>query len=155
MLERAQRGEHVLGVTSLGDGDRLLEDQGPGIDAAVDEVDAHSEQTGAVGQRLLDGAQAGEGGQERRVDVDHGVREAVEEARTEELHIAGEHDQTGPAVEQPAGHPLVSFGAVLAGPDRKRLPSDAGALGPAQGLRVGAVRGHADDPGLAAVDLVD
>ena len=51
----------------------------------------------AVVDRLLDGADAGERRQERRVHVDDPLREAGEERRVEELHVAGEHDELDPA----------------------------------------------------------
>ena len=42
---------------------------------------------------LLHRVRAGEVRQQRRVDVDHGAGEAVEEGRREEVHVAGEHDE--------------------------------------------------------------
>ena len=61
--------------------DRALQDDRAGVDALVDEVHRHAEHLDAVGERLLDRADAGEGGQQRRVDVDHALGEAAEERR--------------------------------------------------------------------------
>jgi hypothetical protein len=52
-----------------------LQDHRPGVDAAVDEVDRDAEHLDAIGDRLLDRRQPGEGGEQRRVDVDDARRE--------------------------------------------------------------------------------
>ena len=44
-------------------------------------------------ERLPDRIEAGERGQQRRVDVDDPVAEPRHELRREQLHVAGEHDQ--------------------------------------------------------------
>ena len=62
-----------VGVRQL---DRALEDDRPGVDALVDEVDGDAEHLHAVVERLLDRADARERRQQRRVDVDHALREA-------------------------------------------------------------------------------
>ena len=50
---------------------------GPGVHARVDEVHGHAEDLHAVVERLLDRAQPGEGGQQRRVDVDDAPRRSA------------------------------------------------------------------------------
>ena len=70
VLDRTQHVEHLLGAARVGQLDRALEDDGPSIDARVDEVDCYAEDLYAVRERLLDGAQAGARRQQRGVDVD-------------------------------------------------------------------------------------
>ena len=54
VLERAQRGEHLVGLARVRQLDRALQDHRAGVDAGVDEVDGHAEHLHAVGERLLD-----------------------------------------------------------------------------------------------------
>ena len=54
----------------------------------------------------------GEGGQQRRVDVDDALGEAAEEAGAQELHVAGEHDELDALLGEPAGHRAVARRAV-------------------------------------------
>ena len=61
--------------------DRALEDDRPGVDALVDEVDGDAEDLDAVGERLLDRADARERRQQRGMDVDDALGEAAEEVR--------------------------------------------------------------------------
>ena len=68
---------------------------GAGVHASVDEVDRDTEHLHPVGERLLDRVQAGEGGQQRGMDVDDRAG-SREEGVAEELHVAGEHDQARP-----------------------------------------------------------
>ena len=67
------------GRARVGQLDGALGDDPAGVDALVDVVDGHAEDLDAVGERLLDGAQAREGRQQRRVDVDDALGEAREE----------------------------------------------------------------------------
>jgi len=77
------------------DADRVLEQDRTGIDAVVDEVDGDAEDAHAVGDGLADGVEAGEGGQQRRMDVDDPVAEGGDEARAEDRHVAGRDDGLG------------------------------------------------------------
>ena len=81
MLERAQRVAHLAGVGRRRQVERALEDDRAGVDALVDEVDGHAEHLDAVGERLLDRADARERRQQRRVHVDDALGEAGEERR--------------------------------------------------------------------------
>src|SRR5215213_625559 len=54
----------------------LLQDDGSTVHPLVDEMDRDPHDLDAVGQRLLDGANAREGRQERRMDVHDAPREA-------------------------------------------------------------------------------
>ena len=78
MLERAQRGVDLAGVARVRQLDGALQDDRPRVDALVDEVHRDAEDLHAVVERLLDGVQARERRQQRRMDVE----DAVGEART-------------------------------------------------------------------------
>src|SRR4051794_12321588 len=93
VLEGAEGISHFLWVGGGGEVDGALEDDRPGVHALVHEVDGHAEHLHAVGERLLDGADAGEGRQQRRVDVDDALGEGAEEGRREQRHVAGQHDE--------------------------------------------------------------
>src|SRR3954451_18268480 len=71
----------------------LLKDDRAAGDALVDEMHGNSGNLDAVVDRLVDRADAGEGGQERGMHVDDPVREALDEHGCEQLHEPGEHDQ--------------------------------------------------------------
>ena len=92
----------------------------------------------AVGDGLLDRADAGERRQQRRVDVDHALREAREERRVEQLHVAGEHDELDAALLQPVG----DRGVARARGRRTRRPrtTRAGTPASARPLRAPARR---------------
>src|SRR5215213_2207931 len=59
VLDRAQRVADRLGLRGRREVDRALQDDRAGVDALVDEVDGDAEDLDAVGDRLLDGADAG------------------------------------------------------------------------------------------------
>src|SRR3954467_9621398 len=71
VLEWAERMADLLGVGGVGQLDGALEDDRPGVHALVHEVDGDAEHLHAIGEGLLDRAQARERGQERGMDVDH------------------------------------------------------------------------------------
>ena len=74
LVERLRR---VAGVNR----DALLREHRPAVDALVDEVDGRARLGDASCELLLDRVRAGELRQQRRVDVDDGAGEAVEERR--------------------------------------------------------------------------
>ena len=115
VLERAQRVAHGS-AASVGAGqlDRPLGDDPARVDALVDEVDGDTEHLHAVVERLLDRADAGEGGQQRRVHVDHARRRSARGSRVEQLHVAGEHDELDAVV------------ARATPPSRRRAPRGPG-----------------------------
>src|SRR4051794_12636227 len=82
-------------VPRIGKVERALEDDRPAVDAFVDEMHGNSGNLDAVVERLLDRVDAREGRQQGGMDVDDPVREALDEARAEDLHEAGEHDELG------------------------------------------------------------
>ena len=86
---RAARGRESYGTV-----DRALQDDRPGVDALVDEVDGDPGDLDAVLERLPDRVEARERRQQRRVDVDDPVRgSARTNSGDEQLHVAGEHDE--------------------------------------------------------------
>src|SRR5436190_178260 len=103
--------------------DRLLQDDRPAVDALVDEVDGHADQLDPVLERLLDGAHAGEGGQERRVDVDYPALEAADEVRAEQLHEAGQHHQIDAQLLEPVAEGAIPLVAIPVGGELELLAS--------------------------------
>ncbi len=85
---RVQRFGGVAGQ----DGDAALVDDVAGVHAGIDVVDGAAGFRDAGGERLRPRLEAGEGGQERRVDVDDAAREGLEQRRLDHAHVAGEHD---------------------------------------------------------------
>ena len=99
---------------------------------------------------------AREGGQQRRVDVEDPVGEARHEARVEDRHVAGEHDELD-APARPASRPWRRR-ARRAPPNSERRKTRDGtpaACGALERARRGLVAGHGDDLDLAAVDAVE
>ena len=85
-------GERVLGVV-VRDGNDGLEDDGAGVEIFVNEMDGAAGEFYAVFEGLALGFEAGEGGKERRVNVEDAVGEGGDEIRREEAHVAGEADE--------------------------------------------------------------
>ena len=102
-------------------------DHRPGVHAAVVEHEVHgdAEDLHAVVDRLLDRAHAGEGRQQRGVDVHDRVREAAEERARQQRHVAGEHDELHVAADEPVGDRGVARAAVGEVADRKHGGLDA------------------------------
>src|SRR4051794_30878082 len=73
-------------VGRVGELEGLLQDDGPTVDAFVDEVDGHAHHLHPMLERLLDRSDARECGQERRVHVDDPAAEAADEPGPEQLH---------------------------------------------------------------------
>src|SRR3954464_13918070 len=73
--------------------ERFLQDDRPGVDALVHEVDGHSHHPRAVLHGLLDRTEARERREERRMNVHDPSGEAPDERRAEDLHEPGEHQQ--------------------------------------------------------------
>ena len=75
---------------------------GAGVHALVQEVDGDAGLLRAGRERLADRVEAGEGRQERRVDVD--ARESGEEAGREELHVTGADHELDAVLGEPLRH---------------------------------------------------
>ena len=87
--------------------------------------------------------------------VDHALREAGEEARVEQLHVAGEHDQLDAGAREPVGDREIPRAAVAA-LDGERPRVDAGRARPLERAGLRLVRADGDDlDALAPVDAVE
>src|SRR4051794_11970275 len=155
VLERSKGIAYLLRVRGMGQLDGALEDDRPGVHAVVDEVDGDAEHLHAVGQRLLHRAEARERRQQRRVDVDHPLRKRGEEARREQRHVAGEHDELHALGAQPAGDRRVAGRAAGVLGQREDGGGDAGGAATLQRGGIPLVRAHGAPPGLAAVDALE
>ena len=154
MLDRLQAGVDRAGIARVGQLDRALEDDRARVDPFIDEVDRHAEDLDPVLDGLLDRPHAGEGGQQRGVDVDDPVGEARHEARVEDRHVAGEHDELDPLLDQPVAH-----GGIARGPRAElRAQEDprphARGVGTLERARRALVAGNGDDLDLATVNAV-
>src|SRR3954447_11688110 len=90
----------------------FLQDDRPGVDALVHEVDGHSHHLHAVVHGLLDRPNPGERGQQGRMHVDDAPGEAADELGTQDLHESGQHDKPGAERLDPVAHRAVAFHAV-------------------------------------------
>src|SRR3954451_18135507 len=142
-------------VPRIGKLERPLEDDRAAVDALVDEMHGNSGQLYAVVECLLDRVDAREGGQQRRVDVDDPVREALDESRREDLHETREHHELCARRLDPVAERNVALGpaAVVARREDRRL--DARGLSPLEPTSVGLVRPDADDLDGVAMHGVD
>ena len=122
-----------------------LHDDRPAVELRGDEVHRHAADLDAVLDRLTLRVEAGERGQQRRVDVQDGVAESVEERRADQAHEAGEADETDVARAQLAHErPIVVVAGRPAVRDRcrvSRCPRAARARGPPRR----AIRDHDGD----------
>jgi len=125
------------------------------IDALVDEVDRDAGDLDPVLDRLLDGAETREGGQQRRVDVDDTARETADEAGCQELHETGEHDQVNRPRLEPAGQRLVAPGAVRLVGEREDAGLDPRRLRPPETASGGPAGGHRRYLDLRVAEIVD
>jgi hypothetical protein len=102
-------------------GDGLLGDDGAGIDALIDEMDGAAGDFDAVIEGLFPGFEAGEGGQQGRVDIDDAVGEGAKEFAFQDAHEAGEDDEIYLCVLEDGDEALLGFfielGAEFSGRD--------------------------------------
>jgi len=82
-----------VGVVGVENGDGALEDDDAVVEVFVDEVHGAAGDFDAVVEGLLLGVEAGEGGQERWVDVEDAIWEGGDECGREQAHVAGEADE--------------------------------------------------------------
>src|SRR5258707_4569380 len=80
-------------VVGIEDGDDGLQDDGAGVEIFVDEVDGASGELDAVVEGLLLRFEAGEGRQERRVNIEDALGKGGYEEGGEKAHVAGEADE--------------------------------------------------------------
>ncbi len=105
LLDKDARGESFRRV-GVENGHRGLQHDGSRVEVAVDEMNGGAAHLHAVLPRLVLRLEPGEGGQQRRVDVQDGVGKGGDEHRAEKAHEAGqahEADITGPKfLDEPA-----------------------------------------------------
>ena len=143
-------------VAMVGEVERFLKQDRAAVHALVDEVDGHARHLHAVLDRLLDRAEPGERGKQRRMHVHDPPGEAADEARREQLHEPGEHDELHLALLEPAGERLVALGSVGLVGQREHRRLDPRPLGPLEPASVRAARHDADDlDPVPAVHVVD
>src|SRR5258707_1439646 len=80
-------------VVGIEDGDDGLQDDGAGFEILGDEVDGSSGELDAVIEGLLLRFEAGEGRQERRVNIEDALGKGGYEEGGEKAHVAGEADE--------------------------------------------------------------
>src|SRR5260370_28853834 len=85
-------GKGVL-VVGIEDGDDGLQDDGAGVEIFVDKVDGASGELDAVVEGLLLRFEAGEGRQERRVNIEDALGKSGYEEGGEKTHVAGEANE--------------------------------------------------------------
>ncbi len=113
LLEDA--GGEGFGGVFVEDGDGLLQDDDAVVDGFVDEVDGAAGYLGSVVEGLVLGVEAGEGGEERGVDVEDAVGEGLDEGGRDDAHVAGEADEVDLVVVEAGDHLGVVVGALAAG----------------------------------------
>ena len=84
-----ERGLVVAGHDRHG----LLGDDRAAVERGVDEMDRGAADRDPVGERIPHGVSARERGEQRRVRVEDPAREGSQDARADDPHVAGEHDQ--------------------------------------------------------------
>ncbi|EWH02036.1 hypothetical protein Q427_10975 [Halomonas sp. BC04] len=72
-----------------------LDHHRPAVELFGDEMHAAAMLCNAIGKRLGVGVQSLVGRQQRRVDIEHPPQVALHEARSQDAHEAGQHDQVG------------------------------------------------------------
>jgi len=92
-----------------------LEDYWTSINAFVDEVDGAAGNLGSVVEGLVLGVEAGEGGEQRGVDVEDAVGKGLDEGGRDDAHVAGEADEVDVVVIEAGDHFGVVVGTFAAG----------------------------------------
>ena len=103
---------HGVAVAGLRD---ILGDDRPLVQLRRDVVGGGADHFDAALVGLVVGPRAGEGGQERVMDVDYLIPVAPRELLPNHLHIAGEDDEIDALVFQQRDDPLLGGGLILAG----------------------------------------
>ncbi len=137
-----QRFGGVLGP----DLDGRLQNDGTVVQRRGDEMHAGAVHLDAGLQRLLVGMQAGEAGQQRRMDVHHPAGIVLDELGRQDPHEAGQHHQVGHVGVDRVGQRLVEAGpvgivAMIDHADRNALRR-----GELEAGRVGTAGQHGGDP---------
>jgi hypothetical protein len=145
VLDRVNRRLQLLAPDAGWHWHLALEDDGTRVDSLVDEVDGDAGRLDFGAKRLPDRVEPGKGRQQRGVDVDHAVAEALHEYLTQQLHVAGEDDQVRAAGLDPVAEGLVAGHAVRVVGAWKDGGLDSDPPPPLQRPRRRLVRPHPDD----------
>ena len=92
LLDVATGLGHAFGGVGVVYGRHVLGDDRPGVELGGDEMGRGPDQLHAAGEGLPVGACAGEGREERVMDVDHPAGIPRDEFGRQDPHVAGEHD---------------------------------------------------------------
>src|SRR6266436_5830234 len=131
-------GKGVL-VVGVEDGDDGLQDDGAGVEIFVDEMDGAAGELDAVVEGLLLRFEAGEGRQERRVNIEDALGKGGYEEGGEKAHVAGEADEINFVfVENGGDLAVVGFAFEAFGGDGARGNDAAGGDTIGEGFEVGA-----------------
>ena len=143
-------GVEGLGRVALKNGDGTLNDDGTAVCAGIDEVDGAPGDLGAVVEGLFPRVEAGEGRQERGVDVEDAVGEGVQETGLDDAHEPGQHDGVRAVALDDADPFLLgrAFEFGLEGGAGKILRGDAGAAGALQDEGILDIGQDADELGI-------
>lgn len=96
-------GEVVVSVVVM-DADGALQDDDAMVDSFVDEVNGAAGDVGTVVEGLLLGAEAGEGGKQRGMDVKDAVGEGLHEGGRDDAQVAGEADDIDAMLVEAGDH---------------------------------------------------
>ena len=100
LLHEVQTGEEPLLVIVRPDVDRLLEDDRTAVEVLVHEVHGDAGRPHAVGERVADRMRAGEGGEERGMDVQDLPAEGSKRPGPDHAHVARQHHDVRPGAHQ-------------------------------------------------------
>ena len=114
MLLLEDAGGEGFGGVGVEDGDGVLQDDDAVVYGLVDEVDGAAGDFRSVVEGLVLGVEAGEGGEQRWMDVEDAVGEGRDEGRRDDAHVAGEADEVDVVVMELGDHFGVVIGALAA-----------------------------------------
>ena len=145
LLENAV-GESV-GVVRGQDGDGSLEDDDAVVQLLIDKMDGAAGDLDAVVEGLLLRVEAGEGREQRGVDVEDAVGEGADEVRREQAHVAGEADELDVMLAESGDDVGIVLGALAAA----GVEGEGGEAALAGGGEAGSVGHVRDDDSNAGV----
>jgi len=110
-----------VGVVGVKDGDGALEDDGSVVELVVDEMDRAAGHFDSVVEGLLLGFEAGEGGQQRGMNVEDAVAVSSDKFRREQAQVAGQADEVDLVLAQAGEEVAVVIGARAALGDKRSV----------------------------------
>ena len=96
-FEVAAEAHEIVDALAVGDADDVLFDDGAFVEGFGDVVGGGADDFDAAVVGGVIGAGAGEGGQEGVVDVEDAHGEGLHKGGAENLHVAGQDDESAPA----------------------------------------------------------